>query len=63
MRDSKCHGLGITVWPDGQRFEGEFKDDKIWAGLYTYKDGKQSINTYNEKNVKVTENNGLSAVN
>ena len=34
-------GYGVYIWPDGKKYEGEFKEDKKHGkGTYTYKDGR-----------------------
>ena len=36
------HGKGIYTWPDGRKYEGEYKDDKKdGEGVYTWPDGKK----------------------
>ena len=37
------HGKGIFTWPDGRRYEGNYKDDKKSGfGIYTWKkEGKK----------------------
>ena len=36
------HGRGVYTWPDGRKYEGEYKDDKKdGEGIYTWPDGKK----------------------
>jgi hypothetical protein len=35
-------GNGITQWPDGKRYEGEYLDDKKHGyGVFSWENGKQ----------------------
>ncbi len=33
------HGKGIMIFPNGDKFEGEFANDSKTKGTYTYKNG------------------------
>ena len=36
------HGRGVYTWPDGRKYDGEYKDDKKdGQGTYTWPDGKR----------------------
>eukprot|EP00002_Diphylleia_rotans_P017798 TRINITY_DN3453_c0_g1_i1.p1 TRINITY_DN3453_c0_g1~~TRINITY_DN3453_c0_g1_i1.p1 ORF type:complete len:343 (+),score=63.64 TRINITY_DN3453_c0_g1_i1:143-1171(+) len=35
----KRHGKGVYTWPDGTKFEGEWSNDEMKDGTYTYPDG------------------------
>ena len=40
MKDDKQHGMGIEIWADGTRFEGEyFAGTKSGAGKLLFSDG------------------------
>ena len=35
------HGYGVYTWPDGRKYEGQYKDDmKYGFGIYTWSDGR-----------------------
>ena len=38
--DSKSHGFGVHFWPNGDKYEGEWKRDKAHGvGKYTHSNG------------------------
>lgn len=38
------HGKGIYSWPDGRKYDGDYKEDKKHGvGTYTWTDGKRYI--------------------
>lgn len=38
----KPHGKGVSTWPDGHRYEGEFRDGlPNGQGVYTWPDGRR----------------------
>ena len=38
------HGKGIYSWPDGRKYDGDYKEDKKHGiGTYTWADGKKYI--------------------
>ena len=39
MRDGKRHGGGTWTFPDGSRYEGEYRDNKMNGGTQTWADG------------------------
>jgi hypothetical protein len=44
---NKFNGHGIRTWPNGDRYEGNFKDDKKDGnGTYYYADGGKYIGYY-----------------
>lgn len=41
MKTGKAHGYGIMEYADGDRYEGEWREDKKHGyGKYTYADGR-----------------------
>ena len=39
LLDNMCHGKGVMIWPNGDKFEGEFWKGKSRKGVYTFASG------------------------
>ena len=42
VKDGKRHGKGTLTLPDGEKYEGEFKDGKQWTVTFTDLDGSKT---------------------
>lgn len=43
------HGTGVYTWPDGKRYQGEYKKGlKEGWGVYTWKNGKEYTGTWKD---------------
>ena len=42
VKDGKRHGNGTLTLPDGEKYEGEFKDGKQWTVTFTDLDGSKT---------------------
>ena len=43
------HGQGTYTWPDGQKYVGEWKDDKRnGQGTHTWPDGQKYVGDYKD---------------
>ena len=42
VKDGKRNGIGTLTLPDGERYEGEFKDGKPWTVTFTDLDGSKT---------------------
>ena len=42
VKDGKRHGSGTLTLPDGEKYEGEFKDGKQWTVTFTDLDGSKT---------------------
>ena len=40
FKNGKNHGYGILTFPDGEIWDGEFREDKPWNTTHHDKDGK-----------------------
>jgi hypothetical protein len=48
------HGKGIFTWTEGQRYEGDYKDDKMHGrGVYTTKEGSKFSRQWVEDKMQV----------
>ena len=48
----KPHGVGTVVYPDGNKYVGEWKDGKRWNGITYDKDGNIQYKYVNGKGTK-----------
>ncbi len=45
------HGQGTYILPDGEKYVGEFKDDKFHGqGTYTWPDGEKYVGEWKDNN-------------
>ena len=42
VKDGERHGRGTLTLPDGEKYEGEFKDGKPWTVTFTDVDGSKT---------------------
>ena len=42
VKDGERHGRGTLTLPDGEKYEGEFKDGKPWTVTFTDLDGSKT---------------------
>ena len=42
VKDGERHGRGTLTLPDGEKYEGEFKDGKQWTVTFTDLDGSKT---------------------
>ena len=53
VKDGKPNGLGVIIYPDGRKYEGEFKDGKIWKGITYDKNGNIKYKVVNGKEIEL----------
>ncbi len=52
FKDGKKHGQGSLIYSDGDVFDGEYKDNKLWNGTEYDKKGVIKYNYVNGKKIK-----------